>query len=582
MINMTKSIRIAEFCSLFFSRAFNKPYLCPRMIYRKEVVQGDPSLFNHWTPSSTGPCYGCCSSSNFSVVRRYKMRKNNTLVRSLLVSVLVLIMFVAVPLAGADNGTDTSELRDAVTVDGVRAHQEEFQTIADAYGGTREASSPGYDASVDYVAGMMSAAGYDVTIQEFEFPFFQELEPAELEQLDPTPTVYPYFGSAGFVTMEYSGSGDVTANAEGVDLVLPPGAAANTSTSGCEASDFAGFTAGNIAVIQRGTCSFALKAANAEAAGAVGVIIFNEGQPGRTEAFLGTLGGPDFSVPIVGAAFDVGVELAAGSVEVRMFVNAASEIRTSKNVIADSLGGRDDRVVVVGAHLDSVPEGPGIQDNGSGSAAILEIALQMAELGIEPTNKVRFAWWGAEESGLLGSEYYVSTLSKRDIKNIAINLNFDMIGSPNFVRFVYDGDGSDTPLAGPNGSGNIEQVFLDYFAGQGLAVEPTAFSGRSDYGPFIAVGIPAGGLFTGAEGIKTTEQAAIYGGTAGDQYDPCYHLACDTYDNISLQALDENSDAAAHAVLTFAMSTSSVNGTDKGKGKGSMSAFEYLGSNLQK
>jgi Zn-dependent M28 family amino/carboxypeptidase len=122
-----------------------------------------------------------------------------------------------------------------------------------------------------------------------------------------------------------------------------------------------------------------------------------------------------------------------------------------------------------------------------------------------------------------------------------------MIGSPNFVRFVYDGDGSATPLAGPNGSGVIEDVFLD-FAGQGLPVEPTAFSGRSDYGPFIAVGIPAGGLFTGAEGIKTEEQVAIYGGTAGEQYDPCYHLACDTFENINLQALDQNSDAVAHAV----------------------------------
>jgi Zn-dependent M28 family amino/carboxypeptidase len=225
-------------------------------------------------------------------------------------------------------------------------------------------------------------------------------------------------------------------------------------------------------------------------------------------------------------------------------------------------------VVVVGAHLDSVGQGPGIQDNGSGSAAILEIALQMAALGIEPRNKVRFAWWSAEESGLVGSQFYVDGLSARDIKDIALNLNFDMIGSPNFVRFVYDGDGSDTPLAGPNGSKNIENVFLDYFGEEGLPTEPTAFDGRSDYGPFIAVGIPAGGLFTGAEGIKTPEQVAIYGGTAGDQYDPCYHLACDTFANVSEVVLDQNSDAAAHAVLTFAMTTSSVKGTDKGKGKG--------------
>lgn len=493
----------------------------------------------------------------------------------------VLAVLISATLVSAAVKVDTSELLAAVTVEGVRAHQAAFQAHADANGGIREASSPGYFASVDYVVDKMTAAGYNVTKQEFDYPYFEELEVAVLEQVSPNPTSYPYFGLDGFATMSYSGSGDVTATAEGVDLMLPPGAAANTSTSGCEAADFAGFTPGNIAVIQRGSCTFALKAQNAEAAGAAGVIIFNEGQEGRTDAFFGTLGGPGSTIPVVGAAFSVGEELAAGGVEVRMFVNAKSEIRTSANVIAETPGGRDDRVVVVGAHLDSVPEGPGIQDNGSGSAAILEIALQMAELGIEPRNQVRFAWWGAEEAGLLGSEYYVSQLSARDIKDIALNLNFDMIGSPNFVRFVYDGDGSSSE-AGPNGSKNIEAVFLDYFGEQGLATEPTAFDGRSDYGPFIAVGIPAGGLFTGAEGIKTPEEVAIYGGIAGEAYDPCYHLTCDTFDNISIEALDQMSDAAAHAVMTFAMTTSSVNGTDKGNGNGKWSDFEYDGSHVRK
>ncbi len=509
------------------------------------------------------------------------MRKPISIIQIAVMSMLA--MFVSVSLVSSAVKVDTSALREAVTVEGVRAHQQALQEIADANGGTRTSGFGGYDDSAEYVIEQMLAAGYEVIEQPFDFPFFQELEPAELKQIAPNPTVYPYFDVAGFATMDYSGSGDVTAIAEGVDLILPPAPDPNTSTSGCEDSDFDNFTPGYIAIIQRGTCSFALKAQNAEAAGAVGVIIFNEGQPGRTDAFLGTLGGPGATVPVVGAAFDVGVELAAGDVTVGMFVNAESEIHSTTNVIAETPGGRDDRVVVVGAHLDSVPVGPGIQDNGSGSAAILEVALQMAELGIEPRNKVRFAWWGAEESGLLGSEFYVDNLSKRDIKDIALNLNFDMIGSPNFVRFVYDGDGSATPLAGPNGSKNIEQVFLNYFAEQALETEPTAFDGRSDYGPFIAVGIPAGGLFTGAEGIKTEAQAAIYGGNAGEQYDPCYHLACDTFDNISLEVLDQNSDAVAHAVMTFAMTTSSVNGTDKGKGLGKWkNNMEYRGSKAVK
>lgn len=483
----------------------------------------------------------------------------------------------------AATSVDTYILREAVTLEGVRNHQAAFQQAADENGGTREASSPGYQASVDYVVEQMTSAGYDVTIQEFDFPFFEENAPAILDQVSPNPVSYEYFGPTGFATMTYSGSGNVTAIAEGVDLALPPGTETNTSTSGCEATDFSGFTPGNIAILQRGSCSFAQKAQNAELAGASGAVIFNEGQPGRTENFLGTLGEPGFTIPVVGAAFEVGLDLSAGGVEVNLVVDANSEIRTTSNVIANSVEGRDDRVVVVGAHLDSVSEGPGIQDNGSGSAAILEVALQMANQQISPRNQVRFAWWGAEEAGLLGAQYYVDQLGAREIKDIALNLNFDMIGSPNFVRFVYDGDGSDTPQAGPNGSKVIESVFLEYFAANSLPVEPTAFDGRSDYGPFIEIGIPAGGLFTGAEGIKTPDEAALYGGTAGEQYDPCYHLACDTFDNISLQALDEMSDAVAHAVMTFAMTTSSVNGTDKGKGLGtSKNDMEYRGSRLVK
>jgi Zn-dependent M28 family amino/carboxypeptidase len=498
-----------------------------------------------------------------------------------LVITSLIAMLVVIPFASAANGTDTTALRTAVTLAGVRAHQQEFQNIANANGGTRVAGTSGYDASAQYVKGQLEAAGYLVTTQPFPFTFFQELTPSELEQTSPNAVTYT--NVVDFFTMEYSGSGNVTASVQAVDLLLPP---TGGSTSGCEASDFNSFTAGNIALIQRGTCDFSVKAINAEAAGAVGVIIFNEGNsPDRTGLFGGTLGGPVVTIPVVSATFALGVELndlIDEGLQVRMFTDVFTEARTTFNVIAETPGGRADRVVVVGAHLDSVPEGPGINDNGSGSAAILEIALQMAELGIQPVNKVRFAFWGAEESGLVGSAFYVSQLTKRDIKNIALNLNFDMVGSPNFVRFVYDGNGSNTPLAGPNGSAVVENVFLDYFASQGLATEATAFDGRSDYGPFIAAGIPAGGLFTGAEGIKTAAQAAVYGGTAGQAYDPCYHQACDTFANNSNDALDQMSDAAAHAVLTFAMTTSAVNGTDKGKAWGPSKNLEYWGSHLRK
>ena len=500
-------------------------------------------------------------------------------IRVLTMLTILATTFSFAPVAMADNGVDSTALRNAVTLSGIRAHQQQFQNIANANGGTRVAGSPGYDASADYVRDQLEAVGYTVQYQQFDFPFYQELSPSTLEQTAPGAETYTYL--VDFFTMDYSGAGDVTAPVQAVDLLLPP---TGGSTSGCEASDFAGFTAGNIALIQRGTCFFIDKVNNAIDAGAVGVIVFNEGNsPDREPLFGGNLGEP-VSIPVLTASFAFGIELndlIDDGLVLHMTTDTLSEIRTTNNVIAETAGGRSDRVVVVGAHLDSVAEGPGINDNGSGSAGILEIALQMDALNINPRNKVRFIWFGAEESGLLGSEYYVSQLSTRQIKNIAAMLNFDMIGSPNFVRFVYDGDGNATGIAGPNGSDVVEDVFLDYFASQGLPNEPTEFSGRSDYGPFIAVGIPAGGLFTGAEGIKTPAQVAVYGGTAGQQYDPCYHQACDTFANNSDVALDQMSDAAAHAALTFALTTSAVNGTDKGKGQGQAS-FEYWGSKLQK
>jgi Zn-dependent M28 family amino/carboxypeptidase len=476
-----------------------------------------------------------------------------------------------VPGASAATTTDSSALRNAVTTNGVMNHERALQQIANRNDGTRVSGTPGYDESVSYVASKLRGAGYGVTVQPFDFVFFDETAPAVLERV--SPTFKAYVNGTDFATMEYSGSGDVTGTVVPTnDIVIPPGATASTSNSGCEASDFQPApTETSVALIQRGTCDFVVKAVNAEEAGYDAVIIFNEGQPGRTDAIAGTLGGPDVTIPVLGATFAFGEETynliqSGQNVTVHVFTEVITEVRPTANVIADTATGRTDRTVVVGAHLDSVPEGPGINDNGSGTAAILETALQMARLKVKPTNRVRFAFWGAEESGLIGSEHYVANLSRQQLNDIELNLNFDMVGSPNYVRFVYDGDGSDTPVKGPSGSDDIEDVFVDYFTSRGLATDPTAFDGRSDYGPFIAVGIPAGGLFTGAEGIKTPQQAAVYGGTAGVAYDVCYHQACDTIKNVNTKAIDEMSDAIAHTVLVFAMNTSAVNSVD-GDGK---------------
>jgi len=438
------------------------------------------------------------------------------------------------------------KLLECVSVDGVREHQAAFQAIADANNGIRTSGTPGYNASVDYVVARMMDAGYDVTVQPFQFQTFISLSPSVLEQVAPSPSVVPNS------ILAYSGSGDVTAAVSTVNDIR-----------GCNAADFAGFPAGNIALISRGNCTFATKATNAYNAGASGVVIYNN----TAGELNGTLGnGFTLNIPVTSVTQAIGQQLAATpGLIMRLRVNTFRGIATTYNVLAESTEGDPGRVVMAGAHLDSVNAGPGIQDNGSGSAALLEVAEQMAK--VKPFNKVRFAWWGAEESGLVGSTYYVNNLVAADLDRIALYLNFDMIGSPNHVFFIYDGDDSDAVGAGPGpaGSAQIEQTFQRYYDMLGVPHKGSDFSGRSDYGPFIAAGIPAGGLFTGAEGIKTAAEAAIWGGTAGQQYDPCYHLACDTFANVNLEALDINADAVAYAVLQYAMNLEGITG-DRGKG----------------
>ena len=467
---------------------------------------------------------------------------------------------VAAPADICDKRSNNTyqKLLECVTLEGVREHQAQLQKIADNnddpfYPGTRLAGTEGYAESVAYVAGLLRAAGYQVTLDEFEFQF---VFPAVLEQLTPVNATY----ETG--TFTNSGDGDVTGNVIPVDINLVPPRA---STSGCEAADFAGLDfsgPSNIALIQRGTCTFADKAVNAEAAGAEAVIIFNQGNtPDREALIVGTLAPAEPGIPVVGASFADGVALAqpGSTAHVRVL---PSETRTDVNVIAERTGINDNNVVMAGAHLDSVTAGPGIQDNGSGSAALLETALMMAK--VEPQNTLRFAWWGDEEGGLIGSTAYVEGLSQAERDRIALYLNYDMVGSPNYIFMVYDADQSTfPPPAGvpiPDGSTAIEDLYESYYTLVGEPYDDTQFSGRSDYQAFIEAGIPSGGLFTGAEVAKTPAQEAIWGGDAGEQFDPCYHEVCDTLDNVDLHALEVNSDLIAFAQLTFAYSTESVNG----------------------
>ena len=387
-----------------------------------------------------------------------------------------------------------------------------------------------------------------------------------------SPEPQTWVEDTDYVVAQFSAAGDVTADVfVAGDTVVPPPGGAGTSVSGCTPDDFAG-ASGKIALIQRGDCHFVVKLQNAQDAGAAAALIFNDGGEDREEPLF-ISANQDGTIPAAMLSNDVGEEIynqaQSGAVTLHVKIDAKTTPVQQYNVIADSPSGNKHRTIVLGAHLDSVEEGPGINDNGSGSSTILEIAEQMAKLDQKPRNRVRFAFWGAEEAGLVGSTAYVADqVANGGIDQIEANLNFDMVASPNFARFVYDGDLSDSeppPGGAPQGSGQIESLFVRYFDRHGLVNEPTAFDGRSDYGPFIANGVPAGGLFTGAEEIKTAEQEELYGGVAGLAFDPCYHQACDTLFNLNHQALDEMSDAAAHAAWTLARSQSPITASQTAK-----------------
>jgi Zn-dependent M28 family amino/carboxypeptidase len=418
---------------------------------------------------------------------------------------------------------------------GAFRHLEALQEIASANGGTRASGTPGYDRSADYVAEKLRAAGYVVRFEEFEFPYFEDRTPPILTIADaPDP-------AAGRVrTLTNSGSADVTAALHPVNLQLTDTPAA--SASGCEAHDFDGFARGAIALVRRGTCTFQVKAENAVAAGAVGIVIMNEGTAGRTDGFSGLLS-KSVDVPVVGISYDRGRALErllqAGSVTAHLAVDAIAGKRSSRNVLTEADSRGNGPLIVVGAHLDSVPEGPGINDNGSGSAAVLEAALVLADTFQRAPANVQFAFWGAEERGLVGSRHHVGALSEDERRKIGVYINLDMVGSPNFGRFVQRSPEADSEFAM-----SVRQKLLGEFKDRSVPVEERG-GGRTgtDDAAFFQKGIPTVGLHTGSGAPKSQAQADLFGGAAGKPYDPCYHKACDTTANIDRGALEENTRA---------------------------------------
>ncbi len=500
------------------------------------------------------------------------MRMRRTVAGLVIAGAMTVGAGVASPVAAHPQGASPAGFASKVTAKGVMRHLEQFQKIADQNGGNRAATTPGYEASARYVEKTLKKAGY--TTERDYFTFEREILDAQTLTLAP-PDGDPV--SIEVDQMAYSAStpeGGITA-----DVASP------TDTLGCTPEAWDGVDAtGKIALISRGECSFTIKAATAEAAGAAAAVIYN-----NTDGPLnGTLGeGNTVGIAAAGISLADGQVLvaaaASGPVSLTLDVRSHVEASESFNVIAETAKGRDDNVVMLGAHLDGVEDGPGINDNGSGSAALLEVAVKLADAK-KLNNTVRFAWWGAEELGLIGSSRYVADLATQEgeLDRIATYLNFDMIGSPNYIIGVYDADQStyEAPVEVPEGSAATEKVFTDYFDSIGQPWVDTEFSGRSDYQAFILNGIPASGLFTGADDVKTEEEVALFGGTAGITHDPNYHSPADDLSNINIEALGIMSKAVAFATYSLAQDTSAINGVSgpgdqpgkpkpgKGHGKG--------------
>jgi Zn-dependent M28 family amino/carboxypeptidase len=413
-----------------------------------------------------------------------------------------LALICALALAGCDSGdgrsppppaaatpsgdgrVDTSEIR----ASGLRAHLSALQGIADENDGNRAAGTPGDEASVEYVAERLREAGWRVSLQSVSFPYFDERSPPRLDDLAEGDE---------FRTLSYSGSGRVEGRVRRLGL-------------GCSRPAFAALEEGEVAVVDRGECFFRVKARNAQAAGAAALLIV-DGE--SDEPPSATLGAPGIRIPVLAVGAAAGRSLGP---RVELEVDAVSERRRTANVIAETAGGSGDRVVIAGGHLDSVPAGPGINDNGSGIAALLEVADALG--GRAPRARIRLAFWGAEELGLIGSRRYVRELGPEERERIVAYLNLDMVGSPEPEHGVYS-----------DADPGIERLLRRLV---GPEAEEENAGGNSDHAPFQREGIPVGGLFTGA----------------GEPNDPCYHRACDDLSNVDMEILVEMSRAAGEAV----------------------------------
>ena len=443
-----------------------------------------------------------------------------------------------------------AELSERVTGAGMDVHLQKLQEIADAHGGNRSDGSPGYDASADYVINALQEKGFDVQATEFE-----RLETRNSGK--PTLNV----GGRAFLVDQASLLLPTPRGGLTGPVVKP------TDSPGCAPADYPATVAkGGVAVVDDTLCSIVTKQKAASAKGAAALVVISAGGRNDSPAGLFERGYyEELTIPVAVIGTEGGAALRRATGPARVVLDGDTVKVKSRNIVAQTKTGSTKDVVMVGAHLDSVPLGPGINDNGTGVAAVLETALQ---LGAEPsvTNAVRFAFWGAEEKRLAGSVDYVFGLDRDELNDIAVYLNFDMLGSPNAGFFTYDGDQSGTPSPDvdaddvPIGSAGVERTLAGYLNLAGKRPADMPLAANSDYGPFLTAGVPIGGLTTGGPTNKTNVQARLWGGKPGVPFDPNYHSSRDTVKAVNRDALAIMGPAVAFAVGTYAASIEGPNG----------------------
>jgi Zn-dependent M28 family amino/carboxypeptidase len=437
-----------------------------------------------------------------------------------------------------------------VTADRMFTHLRALQDIANANKGNRAEGTPGFDASVDYVAKALRDRGFDVSTPQFDRLY--TVSPGK-----PSLTV----GGRSYQVDQASLLVRTPAGGVTGQPVNP------TQTSGCAPADYpASVPKGAIAVVDDSHCSVVDKQNSAAARGAVALIVIS--QPSGAGA-PPTLFNPGYynqlTLPVAVVGGNGAAALERTTAPVRLVLDAETRKITSRNVLAQTKTGKTDEVVMVGTHLDSGRDSPGINNSGSGVAAVLETALQIGPLA-PVTNAVRFVFWGAAEDGLNGVMDYVFGLDRDRLNDIALYLNFDMLGSPNAGFFTDDGDQSGPPGPGvassdvPEGSAGIERTLGGYLNLAGKRPADMQLNTRTDYHPFLVAGVPIGGMNTGASQTKTIVQARLWGGQAGVWFDPNYQGARDTIDNINRDALAVMGSGVAFAVGTYAESIGGVNG----------------------